>query len=633
MKKFVCVLFLLLMTVNSFSQNPFVKKMDNYSDLEVKKIIEESSYWYFGTSNIEILDDNNRERLFKNELKLIRHYLPWANKYSDKYELNLDHGHEIEFKHYGRIEQHVYGATYFPTGLSFDFNNSNRLLVNASSQGKKFEFKDFILFVDGKRMYLRGYSEDNYIEFIIKSYSTNNLSKFDLYSNFDYLGYIKKYVLKNIEKWRVKGEFEKLSDYTARVTEVEIDIKIKQLQEKAINELKDYLWVYLATDSNFKINSYDSENETFIVNSELFGDLTIKVPIQEAPIFKEKFDIIRLINPEFILSDNKLILTKLDFELDSNSIFTYNIKEELNYTNTIIDYNFDKIDINLSQNETPKSAVNIENKTISVGKSAVDINIPINSKVTNRYALIIGNEDYQSMQRTLNTEQNVEFAVNDATVFKEYTINTLGVEVDNITFITNATAAQMAQQIDKVCKILNKLGNKAELIVYYAGHGFPDESTKIPYLIPVDVSASNLEMGIKLSDLYKKIAATNAKKVVVFLDACFTGGGRNSSIVASRGIKVVPKDDVLTGNIVVLTASSGLQSALPYNSEKHGIFSYYLLKKIQESKGDISINELYNYLKDNVSIQSLKINNKEQDPSMNYSQSVEKEYLSWNLKH
>ena len=252
--------------------------------------------------------------------------------------------------------------------------------------------------------------------------------------------------------------------------------------------------------------------------------------------------------------------------------------------------------------------------------------------MANRYALIIGNEDYQSMQRTLNTEQNVEYAVNDATIFKEYATNTLGVEEDNITFITNATAAQMAQQIDKVCKILSKLGNKAELLVYYAGHGFPDESTKIPYLIPVDVSASNLEMGIKLSDLYKKIAATNARKIVVFLDACFTGGGRNSSIVASRGIKVVPKDDVLTGNIVVVSASSGLQSALPHNTEKHGIFSYYLFKKIQESKGDITLNELYNYLKENVSIQSLKINNKEQDPSLNFSQTVENEYLSWNLK-
>jgi hypothetical protein len=121
--------------------------------------------------------------------------------------------------------------------------------------------------------------------------------------------------------------------------------------------------------------------------------------------------------------------------------------------------------------------------------------------VLNRYALIIGNEDYQSMQRTLNSEQNVAFAVNDATVFRDYAVKTLGVEQENITFLTNATAGQMSQQIDKVCKMLSKLGNKAELIVYYAGHGYPDENTKVPYLIPVVGREFHLK-GAKLSTYF-----------------------------------------------------------------------------------------------------------------------------------
>jgi uncharacterized caspase-like protein len=237
------------------------------------------------------------------------------------------------------------------------------------------------------------------------------------------------------------------------------------------------------------------------------------------------------------------------------------------------------------------------------------------------------------MQRTLNSEQNVPFAVNDASVFRDYAIKTLGVEQENITFLTNATAGQMAQQIDKVCKMLVKLGNKAELIVYYAGHGYPDENSKIPYLVPVDVSASNLEMGIKLNDLYKNLSATNAKRVVVFLDACFTGGGRSYGLLASRGIKVIPKEDALNGNIVVVSASSGLQSALPYQNEKHGMFSYYLFKKLQESKGNIALGDLFIFLKESVSLQSLKINNKEQDPTINVSPAVEQEYSKWNFKN
>ena len=115
--------------------------------------------------------------------------------------------------------------------------------------------------------------------------------------------------------------------------------------------------------------------------------------------------------------------------------------------------------------------------------SLVDKNIPENKKLSNRFALVIGNEDYKSFQRTLTEEQNVDYAENDATVFKQYCLRTLGVKEENMHFILNATAGQMSQEIDLISKILSKLGDQAELIVYYAGHGYSDEVTKVPYLI------------------------------------------------------------------------------------------------------------------------------------------------------
>jgi hypothetical protein len=76
-----------------------------------------------------------------------------------------------------------------------------------------------------------------------------------------------------------------------------------------------------------------------------------------------------------------------------------------------------------------------------------------------------------------------------------------------------------------------------------------------------------------------------------------------------------------------------LQSALPYQNEKHGMFSYYLFKKLQESKGNIVLGDLFTFLKESVSLQSLKINNKEQDPTINVSPAVEQEYSKWNFKN
>ena len=76
----------------------------------------------------------------------------------------------------------------------------------------------------------------------------------------------------------------------------------------------------------------------------------------------------------------------------------------------------------------------------------MDKNIPKNNKVNNRFALIIGNEDYKSFQRTLTLEQNVDYAKNDAIIFKEYCLRTLGVKEENMHFLLNATAGQMSQK-------------------------------------------------------------------------------------------------------------------------------------------------------------------------------------------
>jgi hypothetical protein len=285
--------------------------------------------------------------------------------------------------------------------------------------------------------------------------------------------------------------------------------------------------------------------------------------------------------------------------------------------------------INIASNVVD-SKVNIQVASLT---AEVDKNIPLNPfKHLDRYALIIGNEDYSSRQRGLGAEVDVAFAVNDAKIFKEYCVNTLGVEENNVFLLINATAGEMHQRIDLVTQILSRLGSKGELIFYYAGHGFPDENTKEPYLIPVDVTATNLSAAIKLNDVYKKFSQTGSKRITVFLDACFTGGGRESGLLAARAIKVRPREETISGNMVIFAATSEDQSALPYKDKQHGIFTYFLLKKLQETKGDVFYGALEEYIRNKVSIESLKINSKAQDPKANVSQQAKTEWETWNLK-
>ena len=277
-----------------------------------------------------------------------------------------------------------------------------------------------------------------------------------------------------------------------------------------------------------------------------------------------------------------------------------------------------------SAGTTISIASNANDKTVNIQVASltadIDKNIPQNAtKYPNRFALIIGNEDYTSRQIGLNNESNVGFAVNDAKVFQQYAINTLGVEERNSFLLTNATAGEMSQKIELVTQILKRLGEKGELFFYYAGHGFPDETSKVPYLIPVDVSATNLSSALKVSSLYDKLAQTKAKRITIFLDACFTGGGREAGLLASRGVKIKPNEEAITGNIIVFSASSGDQSALSYKEKAHGMFTYYLLKKIQETMGTVSYGDLDKFLRENVSLESLRVNGKAQDPEVNVS--------------
>lgn len=265
--------------------------------------------------------------------------------------------------------------------------------------------------------------------------------------------------------------------------------------------------------------------------------------------------------------------------------------------------------------------------------SDVDINIPLSpEKNTNKYAIVIGNEDYSTRQNNLSSESDVEFAISDATIFKEYLVRTLGFDSKNVFLITNATASEIKQRINTLVEIFKRVNpSENEIVFYYAGHGYPDEINKTAYLMPVDVSVSDLNSALKLSDVTAELSKTNAKKISLFLDACFTGDGRKSGLLAARTARIKPKSFEINGNMIVFSASSGDQTALPYREQKHGLFTYFILKKLQESKGDIKYPDLFNYVKTNVSLESTR-SIKPQDPEWLISSDISEKWTNWKFK-
>ncbi len=293
-----------------------------------------------------------------------------------------------------------------------------------------------------------------------------------------------------------------------------------------------------------------------------------------------------------------------------------------------------KLDQKLSSSKLVVQGEAFKEKDISKNylTSDVDRDIPVNyASYPNRYALVIGNEDYSSKQTSLSTEVDVAFAKNDANSFKEYLINTLGFKDKHVTVLLDATSGEISREIEKLVA-LGKLDESAEIVFYYAGHGLPDEN-KHPYLIPVDVSAINMKQnGIALKSLYTSLSSSKAKKITVFLDACFSGGGRDQGLLAARTVKIRPKEESFLGNMVVFASSSGEEKSLPYDEKQHGLFTYFLLKKLKETKGSASYGELSEYIKSEVTKTSLIENNLKQTPHTNISTAIVAEWKNWSLK-
>lgn len=242
------------------------------------------------------------------------------------------------------------------------------------------------------------------------------------------------------------------------------------------------------------------------------------------------------------------------------------------------------------------------------------------------FAIIIANENYRR-------EETVPYAIKDGKIFYEYCNKTLGIPSSNIKFLEDATGNDFKYCLNWISNIVKVHEGSAKLLFYYSGHGVPDESQMSSYLLPIDGYGFDTSTGFRLGDLYKQLNSFPSKSIIVFLDACFSGANKDGKMLASsRGVSIKAKADSPIGNMVVFSAAQGEETAYPYTEKQHGLFTYYLLKKMQESKGEIRLGELGEYITTEVQKKSIVVNGKSQTPNVNPSASLGESWKSWTLK-
>lgn len=264
----------------------------------------------------------------------------------------------------------------------------------------------------------------------------------------------------------------------------------------------------------------------------------------------------------------------------------------------------------------PSQTVGTQNWNSSI----VDVDIPEGLKANtnkNTYVFIFGNEEYKHLSR-------VSFAHNDARTFQEYCRKMLGIPSRNITLSLDATKTEMDQFVAKIQEQARMSPGKLRFIIYYAGHGLPDITRGVSYLVPSDADGSDFQYCYSLNRLYDQLDKVDSKGVTIFLDACFSGGARNGgSVLNERYVYHGEQNVEVEGKTVAFSAASHQQTSLPYDEEHHGIFTYVLLNALKESKGQISYGQLAERLKEEVDEIAFSTKNKHQTPKVNTSDSLE----------
>jgi len=185
-----------------------------------------------------------------------------------------------------------------------------------------------------------------------------------------------------------------------------------------------------------------------------------------------------------------------------------------------------------------------------------------------RFALIIGNDSYQSATPLQNARSDAE-AVAEALKRDGFTV----------TLKKDLTLKAMKEALRS---FKEQLSGGDEAVFYFSGHGVQFEGTN--YLIPTDLTPENQEQvvdeSVPLQRILDDLRDQKARFALAIVDACrdnpFKGTGR---AIGGRGLAPVT---AATGQMVLYSAGAG-QEALdrlgPRDPDPNGVFTRVLIKE------------------------------------------------------
>lgn len=226
------------------------------------------------------------------------------------------------------------------------------------------------------------------------------------------------------------------------------------------------------------------------------------------------------------------------------------------------------------------------------------------------FAVVIGIEKYAGLPEALYAER-------DAKAVRAH-LEALGYPARNIAMITGSQASRAGIAKNIETWLSRNVKERSTVFVYYSGHGAPNPVKGDAYLIPSDGDPQYLEdTAYPVKRLYEKLEALKAARVIVALDACFSGAG-GRSVLAKGTRPLVSKVDLVGGPLrktLAFSASAADQISGVAEGQGHGLFTYFLLRGLNETQGAAKAKDLFAYFSPRVEDEAKRAN-RDQTPQM-----------------
>ncbi|OIO10693.1 MAG: hypothetical protein AUJ52_03815 [Elusimicrobia bacterium CG1_02_63_36] len=217
-------------------------------------------------------------------------------------------------------------------------------------------------------------------------------------------------------------------------------------------------------------------------------------------------------------------------------------------------------------------------------------------------AVVIGIENYRDIAAPS------KHSAKDAQLFYEYLI-AMGYPARNVRLLLDdhATNGDLQMAIERW--LPNHVSPGGRVIVYYSGHGAPDPANGEAYLVPYNGDPAYLEdTAYPMKRLQRKLAELKRSRVVLLVDACFSGsGGRSVIAPGARPLVNLVSPVLMRGaNVTIMTASEDKQISTSSPETEHGLFTYHLIEALRSGKS--AVEDIYDYLRPKVQDDARRLN-------------------------